>query len=87
MDVVQVQCGRPRQTTTAQKARMMTRRVHSVDRDSGGSPEAAVAGVPVIFTGIFTGGQHTSRADEHVILYCDVAMEAELWVAMVRSTE
>jgi hypothetical protein len=37
MDVVHIQCGKPKQTTTAQKEMMIQRRVHSVAEDSGGA--------------------------------------------------
>lgn len=36
MEVVQVQCGRPRKQTTAQNAAMITRRVHTAAGFSGG---------------------------------------------------
>ena len=36
MDVVHIQCGSPRQATTAQKAMMIQRRVFTIAGDSGG---------------------------------------------------
>lgn len=36
MEVVHVQCGKPKRTTTAQKAMIMMRRVHTDEAGSGG---------------------------------------------------